>query len=112
MSHERESERGGAFTRRNFLDGAAYTAALSLPLESPAAGAGRPPPPVSAAPGRVTVTLRSNDQAYPLSIDSRASLLDAIRDHAGLMGTKKRAAAMASVEHAPCTWTIAAFSRA
>ena len=41
MSHERESERGGAFTRRNFLDGAAYTAALSLPLESPAAGAGR-----------------------------------------------------------------------
>ena len=89
MSHERESERGGAFTRRNFLDGAAYTAALSLPLESPAAGAGRPPPPVSAAPGRVTVTLRIIGQAYPLSIDSRASLLDAIRDHAGLMGTKK-----------------------
>lgn len=110
MSHERESERGGAFTRRNFLDGAAYTAALSLPLESAAAEAGRPP--VSAAPGRVTVTLRINDQAYPLSIDSRASLLDAIRDHAGLMGTKKRAAAMASVEHAPCTWTVAAFSRA
>jgi len=87
MSHERESERGGAFTRRNFLDGAAYTAALSLPLESPAAEAGRPP--VSAAPGRVTVTLRIIGQAYPLSIDSRASLLDAIRDHAGLMGTKK-----------------------
>lgn len=51
MSHERESERGGAFTRRNFLDGAAYTAALSLPLESPAAGAGRPPPPAGALRG-------------------------------------------------------------
>ena len=85
MSHEPESERGGAFTRRNVLDGAASTAALSLPLESPAAEAGRPP--VSAAPGYVMVTLRIN--VRPLSLDPRTSLLDAIRDHAGLMGTKK-----------------------
>ena len=42
MSHERESERGGAFTRRNFLYSAASTAALSLSLESPPAG-GTPP---------------------------------------------------------------------
>jgi xanthine dehydrogenase YagT iron-sulfur-binding subunit len=89
MSHERESERGGAFTRRNFLYGAASTAALSLPLESPDAGARCRPSPGSVVPGRVAVTLRINGQAYALSIDSRTTLLDAIRDHAGLMGTKK-----------------------
>lgn len=104
MTHERESEHGGALTRRNFLYGAASTAALSLPLKSPAAGAERSQPPGNAAPGRVTVTLRINAQAYPLSLDPRTTLLDAIRDHAGLMGTK-RAAAMASAEHAACIWT-------
>ena len=89
MSHEQESERGGAFTRRNFLYGAASTAALSLPLDSPAAAARRLPSPGNVIPGGVAVTLRINGRAYPLSIDSRTTLLDAIRDHAGLMGTKK-----------------------
>jgi xanthine dehydrogenase YagT iron-sulfur-binding subunit len=38
---------------------------------------------------RVTLSLRINDQAHMLSVDPRTTLLDAIRDHAGLTGTKK-----------------------
>jgi xanthine dehydrogenase YagT iron-sulfur-binding subunit len=37
----------------------------------------------------VTLSLRINDQAHMLSVDPRTTLLDAIRDHAGLTGTKK-----------------------
>jgi len=34
-------------------------------------------------------SLRINKQPYELSLDPRTSLLDALRDHAGLTGTKK-----------------------
>ena len=111
MSHESESARGGASTRRNFLYGAASTAALSLPLESPAAGPERFPPPGRAVAGPVTLTLRLNGQAYPLSLDPRTTLLDAIRDHAGLIG-RKRVAATASAAPVRCTSTVGACSRA
>lgn len=36
-----------------------------------------------------TVTLRINRQARTLSLDPRTTLLDALRDHVGLTGTKK-----------------------
>jgi len=46
-----------------------------------------------AAPLRTTatldLTLRINGGYYPLTIESRTSLLDALREHIGLMGTKK-----------------------
>ncbi|WP_246681065.1 (2Fe-2S)-binding protein [Mesorhizobium sp. B2-3-15] len=37
----------------------------------------------------VVTSLRINRQAYELSLDTRTSLLDALRDHVGLTGTKK-----------------------
>ncbi|HKU98950.1 MAG TPA: (2Fe-2S)-binding protein [Vineibacter sp.] len=37
----------------------------------------------------VDVRLSINDKTYRLSLDPRASLLDALRDHVGLTGTKK-----------------------
>ncbi|MEI9400668.1 (2Fe-2S)-binding protein [Mesorhizobium argentiipisi] len=37
----------------------------------------------------VVTTLRINKQRHELSLDPRTSLLDALRDHAGLTGTKK-----------------------
>ncbi|MBC7477821.1 MAG: (2Fe-2S)-binding protein [Pseudorhodobacter sp.] len=43
----------------------------------------------TAARQRVLVSLRINKQSYTLALDGRTSLLDAIRDHAGLPGTKK-----------------------
>ncbi|RSM93724.1 (2Fe-2S)-binding protein [Streptomyces sp. WAC 01325] len=35
------------------------------------------------------VTLNVNDRSYTLRLDSRVTLLDALRDHLGLTGTKK-----------------------
>ncbi|HEY3785846.1 MAG TPA: (2Fe-2S)-binding protein [Steroidobacteraceae bacterium] len=90
-------------TRRFFLQGAASGAA-TLPLAASAAaalaqparadrgpdtGAVRPAP-AGPRPGEPeTVTLRINGQSHTLSIDPRTTLLDALRDHAGLTGTKK-----------------------
>lgn len=37
----------------------------------------------------VLVTMRINGQPYRFSVDPRTSLLDLLRDHAGLTGTKK-----------------------
>jgi xanthine dehydrogenase YagT iron-sulfur-binding subunit len=46
--------------------------------------------PISVASSmRFNVTLRINKRAHALSLDSRTTLLDAIREHAGLTGTKK-----------------------
>lgn len=39
--------------------------------------------------GSVNVTLRVNAKAYPLQIEPRVTLLDALRDRIGLTGTKK-----------------------
>jgi len=37
----------------------------------------------------VDVTLRVNGESLPLAIDTRTTLLDALREHAGLTGSKK-----------------------
>src|SRR5262249_30887777 len=37
----------------------------------------------------IPLALRVNGQDYQLSLDSRVTLLDALRDHLGLVGTKK-----------------------
>ena len=37
----------------------------------------------------VSMSLRINDSEYRLAIDARTSLLDALREHVGLTGTKK-----------------------
>jgi xanthine dehydrogenase YagT iron-sulfur-binding subunit len=80
------------FSRRSFLHGAASTAA-ALPLATASAASD-----VSVAPDKarerssdetLTVRLRINQQVHTLSVDARTTLLDALRDHAGLTGTKK-----------------------
>ena len=35
------------------------------------------------------ITLRVNGEAHPLTVDTRTTLLDALREHLGLTGTKK-----------------------
>lgn len=90
-------------SRRFFLQGAASGAA-SLPLTAGVAAALATPTradhgPQAAAAHRNpaaprqdapdTVTLQINGQSHTLSIDPRTTLLDALRDHVGLTGTKK-----------------------
>ena len=79
-----------ALGRRNFLRSAAATGA-ALPFAAGpqiAAAAGAQPGATSMGEPE-TVTLRVNRQARTLSIDPRTTLLDALREHVGLTGTKK-----------------------
>ena len=76
------------FDRRSFMRGAAAGAAV-LPMtaraESPTANV-----PVRQDPSTpVDLTLRVNGQDHTLSIDARTALLDALREHLGLTGSKK-----------------------
>jgi xanthine dehydrogenase YagT iron-sulfur-binding subunit len=47
------------------------------------------PPPSPSAPGPMTVTLNINGAAHTLAIEPRVTLLDALREHLGMYGTKK-----------------------
>ena len=83
------SPEGPAVTRRSFLCAAASTAALSLPAAGNAPHNAAPGALPGAAPKLRSIELSINGQKYVLSVDPRTTLLDALRDHAGLTGTKK-----------------------
>ncbi|TPJ30384.1 MULTISPECIES: (2Fe-2S)-binding protein [unclassified Mesorhizobium] len=74
-------------SRRNFMTGTVSAAAAPLLVSSAKAEA----PAAAGAELRepVVTSMRINKQAYELSLDTRTSLLDALRDHVGLTGTKK-----------------------
>src|SRR5471030_3007365 len=89
MSRADDDHTGGAVSRRGFLSGAA-TSAVALPFAS--AAISRDSANASTADASFEaqlVTLRINQQMHTLSLDPRTTLLDALRDHAGLTGTKK-----------------------
>jgi xanthine dehydrogenase YagT iron-sulfur-binding subunit len=82
-------------SRRRLLGGTAMGLA-ALPLApDPGHAAPDAAPPTSIAPGAartpdmVDIVLQVNGHAVPLTIEPRTSLLDALREHAGLTGTKK-----------------------
>src|ERR1700733_6171847 len=76
------------FNRRAFMSGAAGAAAL--PLVAKAAGDPNAASSTASDPSLpVDVTLRINDASKTLKIDPRTTLLDALREHIGLTGTKK-----------------------
>jgi xanthine dehydrogenase YagT iron-sulfur-binding subunit len=75
------------FDRRTFMAGAAGAAVI--PMTARAAE-----PPAKAPEARepstpIDVTLRVNGKDHTLSIDARTALLDALREHLGLTGSKK-----------------------
>ncbi len=72
-----------AVSRRGILVGGAASAAMTaLPVD-----ARSPRPPV--APITMPVTLRVNGDRRTLEVDTRTTLLDALREHLHLTGTKK-----------------------
>jgi xanthine dehydrogenase YagT iron-sulfur-binding subunit len=93
MSRSDDPKNGasGAFSRRGFIRGAASTA-VALPFTAGAVAevteAASEAPAVDSVDSQA-VTLRINGQPHTLSLDPRTTLLDALRDHAGLTGTKK-----------------------
>ena len=93
MEQEPDNPLAHDITRRSVLQGAtalvAARVAAAADAQPAAAGAARPPmsPALSAPP--TSVRLMVNGQAHELSLDSRTTLLDALREHLGLGGTKK-----------------------
>jgi xanthine dehydrogenase YagT iron-sulfur-binding subunit len=76
------------WTRRETLEAGAATAAL-LSAVAPAAALAAGPP-ISEPPSHpVSVQLRVNGSAHELSLDPRTTLLDALREHLALTGSKK-----------------------
>ncbi|SAL55435.1 ferredoxin [Caballeronia terrestris] len=83
-----ESEHAEKPSRRRFLQSAAATVAISA---APLARAQQQPavaPPLVAAP-LLPVHLTINGRPYELQLEARTTLLDALREYAGLTGTKK-----------------------
>ena len=87
--HDSSSTRGaGGLSRRNFLT-TTVASTMTLSVLDQARGQ------TSDAPARVslrqplTLSLNVNGQERRLSLDVRTSLLDALREHVGLTGTKK-----------------------
>jgi len=77
-----------ALSRRGFLQSAVAAAAVAhLPQAgaAPAADAAAMPAPVPARPVRLEI----NGKPYALTLEPRVSLLDALREYAGMTGTKK-----------------------
>ncbi len=73
-----------SISRRTLLEAAAAgAAAATMPLEAMAQFAGP-----TAAPA-VSISLRANGRDHALELDPRTTLLDALRDHMGLTGSKK-----------------------
>jgi xanthine dehydrogenase YagT iron-sulfur-binding subunit len=72
-------------TRRDFLIAGA-TSAVAVTLASPV---GATEPPTVGAPVVSKVTLQVNGNVRKLSLDTRTTLLDALREHLHLTGSKK-----------------------
>ncbi len=86
----------GHISRRGMLKASAALATVPVAglagAQSPgAAKAGKSAAATAAttAPSRIDMTLQVNGRAYPLSVDTRTTVLDALRENLGLKGTKK-----------------------
>jgi xanthine dehydrogenase YagT iron-sulfur-binding subunit len=82
MTDDTNSLATSGFSRRKFIAGAAGTAVAPLAAKATSTPTQDPLLPVN-------VTLRVNGENKPLKIDARTTVLDALREHIGLTGTKK-----------------------
>jgi xanthine dehydrogenase YagT iron-sulfur-binding subunit len=85
-----EKPRQSLLNRRSFL--AAAGASATIPLTARGAGAQQEPPttaPPAQPRDKINFTLRINGQDHLLALEPRVTLLDALRDHVHLTGTKK-----------------------
>jgi len=82
------SQKSGA-SRRTFLASTMVSTMTLTLLERQRADAATPPLTKDTAREPLRVTLRINGRDQQLALDIRTSLLDALREHAGLTGTKK-----------------------
>ncbi len=88
---ETPREKSGAFSvNRRFLLRGGATAAMSVPLLRGVSAQDVAAPQAAANPrDPIGMTLKVNGQDHALTLDVRTTLLDTLRDHLGLTGTKK-----------------------
>ena len=84
-----KNDDAAGFNRRNFLRASASGAALPLVAERFGTPAQAAVPPKDNKSPLVPMTLKINGQTHELALDVRTSLLDALREHVGLTGSKK-----------------------
>ncbi len=77
-----------SLTRRTFFKTASLLGA-AVATGLPSLAEAEPPNPASLAPQSLNLTLKVNGESKSLSLDSRTSLLDALREHMDLTGSKK-----------------------
>jgi xanthine dehydrogenase YagT iron-sulfur-binding subunit len=82
-----ENDLRQGWNRRNFLATTVVSTMSMTLLERPAAQAAPQPPAESR--GASQVSIRINGQRHQLALDVRTTLLDALREHMGLTGSKK-----------------------
>jgi xanthine dehydrogenase YagT iron-sulfur-binding subunit len=87
MTDQKTIRTGAGFNRRAFIGAAAATAAV--PMVARAAGTSVAPAAALDPSLPVDLDLNINDASKSLRIDARTTLLDALREHAGLTGSKK-----------------------
>jgi xanthine dehydrogenase YagT iron-sulfur-binding subunit len=88
MASSRDDTSKSAWSRRSFLVTSMVSTMSATPLlERSSADAASAASPNPHAPH--TTTINVNGQTYQLALDIRTTLLDALRDHIGLTGSKK-----------------------
>ncbi len=89
-SIERPEPRKRFLVSRRWMIASGATAAATAPLADVRTGEAYPQPSVTATSGgALTIDLAVNGQRRHLALDPRTTLLDALRDHIGLTGSKK-----------------------
>lgn len=88
MSNSQDKPAPAGFNRRVLLTGIAGTALVS-PLVARTSGATANSSSTQDAALPVDMTLRVNNRSNQLGLDARTTLLDALREHLGLTGSKK-----------------------
>ena len=86
--HDDKDDRSG-LSRRRFMRASAVGAAAPLVAERFGAADARAAASTAKASPLVPITLNVNGQKQELAIDPRTTLLDALREHIGLTGSKK-----------------------
>jgi xanthine dehydrogenase YagT iron-sulfur-binding subunit len=88
MPYSSSARDAGGFSRRNFLT-STMASTMTLTLLDQARGETAPAPPRVSPRRPLALTFNVNGQERRLALDARTSLLDALREHIGLTGTKK-----------------------
>jgi xanthine dehydrogenase YagT iron-sulfur-binding subunit len=88
MDDKADPRSPSGFNRRSFMAGAAGSAMIPLTARTVTPAASTTPSPQDPSLP-VNVTLRVNGEDKSLRIDARTTVLDALREHIGLTGSKK-----------------------